>query len=437
MEFAKYVASLRKKKGMTQKELADALGFTPQGISRFESLDSSFDLSLIPTLCKTLDCSLMDIYQRAEEPSYAPFPFDTTLVGENILKLREKAKMTQSALAQDAGITERSLRAYERGKALPSYQATERIAKALGVDLASLFVKAEEEEGEAAPPVKKYMFLWGAVSLGVTAVVLAIVLTLGGINGHWWDTSSSTRNDPSASRHTTQYVADYPYYLSASLERQSFSHIGDEIEFTLFDPEDTFAFDESSQYTFSFSPAEPSLNMEVECVSLGGGRAKAKLVSGKTGDIGFVHVTFDEHDYYDVFYLRYFTGEEVTTSGTGETFTEASITFTGQSVLTVKYSRSMSFEGQCFFLNDLNPVQYTAGYWHTDCKQFPSKVINSEAEYIGYSAPGYAHLFTITLPDPSKTSLTDVTCFFAVKVEDEEAGERLFFLSPGTIHAVR
>lgn len=101
-----YVASFRKKKGMSQKELADILGFTPHGISRFESSDSAFDLNLVPLLWKTLDCSLNGLYARADDPKYVSFPFDVSLLAQNMRDMRIKKGLSQAMLASAVAINE-------------------------------------------------------------------------------------------------------------------------------------------------------------------------------------------------------------------------------------------------------------------------------------------------------------------------------------------
>ena len=156
MRFSRYVQSLRTKRGITQKQLAEMLGFTPQAISRFESLDSHFDLTLLESLCKALDCSVLDMDQRnVDSPQYEFIPMDLNAISTRIKSLREEKNLTQEALSASAKITVRSLRTYEKGEALPSYQTLELLSDALGVKPHELMMIPEAPKKEGRRPKRK------------------------------------------------------------------------------------------------------------------------------------------------------------------------------------------------------------------------------------------------------------------------------------------
>lgn len=60
-------------------------------------------------------------------------------IGENIRKKREKAGITQSELAEQAGITQAMLCWIEQGKRNPSLPSCEKIAHLLGCKISELF----------------------------------------------------------------------------------------------------------------------------------------------------------------------------------------------------------------------------------------------------------------------------------------------------------
>lgn len=60
-------------------------------------------------------------------------------IGENIRKKREKAGITQSELAEQAGITQAMLCWIEQGKRNPSLLSCEKIAHLLGCKISELF----------------------------------------------------------------------------------------------------------------------------------------------------------------------------------------------------------------------------------------------------------------------------------------------------------
>ena len=62
-----------------------------------------------------------------------------TRVGKNLQKLRRERDLTQEDVAHKANLHQTYLSGVEGGKRNPSIVALDRIAKALGVDVARLF----------------------------------------------------------------------------------------------------------------------------------------------------------------------------------------------------------------------------------------------------------------------------------------------------------
>ena len=61
------------------------------------------------------------------------------LLGQNIASLRKKKKISQITLSLDSGIARSFLADLERGKANPSVSTLIKIARALGVEVRTLF----------------------------------------------------------------------------------------------------------------------------------------------------------------------------------------------------------------------------------------------------------------------------------------------------------
>lgn len=57
----KRIAELRRKKGITQEEMADKLGVTAQAVSKWENDQSCPDISLLPKLAKMLDITVDEL----------------------------------------------------------------------------------------------------------------------------------------------------------------------------------------------------------------------------------------------------------------------------------------------------------------------------------------------------------------------------------------
>lgn len=65
----KRIQALRKERGMTQKQLADAVGVTPQAVSKWETDESCPDITALPLLAGTLGVSVDTLLSGAESAS--------------------------------------------------------------------------------------------------------------------------------------------------------------------------------------------------------------------------------------------------------------------------------------------------------------------------------------------------------------------------------
>ena len=97
---SKYLSEKRKQRGLTQKDLAELLFYTPQALSRFEALDSAFSLSQADALRKALDCSLDDIFLRKlDDAHYEPSPFEIEQLGKLLSDTRKRKQVNQDVIA--------------------------------------------------------------------------------------------------------------------------------------------------------------------------------------------------------------------------------------------------------------------------------------------------------------------------------------------------
>lgn len=60
-KIGKFIAELRKKKGYTQEQLAEALGVTNRSVSRWENGKNMPDVSLFQPLCNQLDITVKEL----------------------------------------------------------------------------------------------------------------------------------------------------------------------------------------------------------------------------------------------------------------------------------------------------------------------------------------------------------------------------------------
>jgi len=61
MKINEQIAALRKKKGITQENLAQALGVTNQSVSKWESGQCCPDIQLLPELAKYFEVSIDEL----------------------------------------------------------------------------------------------------------------------------------------------------------------------------------------------------------------------------------------------------------------------------------------------------------------------------------------------------------------------------------------
>lgn len=58
----KKISELRKEKGITQEELAERLGVSPQAVSKWENDLSCPDIMLLPELAKLFDVTIDELF---------------------------------------------------------------------------------------------------------------------------------------------------------------------------------------------------------------------------------------------------------------------------------------------------------------------------------------------------------------------------------------
>jgi transcriptional regulator with XRE-family HTH domain len=96
----------RVKLGMTQSELAAALGVTFQQIQKYEKGSNSVASSRIPDLCRQLEISPNDLFggsdtMENEEPRLSPWAIKTTCTLQQLpTSLRQSVETLIGALAQ-------------------------------------------------------------------------------------------------------------------------------------------------------------------------------------------------------------------------------------------------------------------------------------------------------------------------------------------------
>lgn len=182
MTFAERLKELRKRKGLTQTQLADALGVHLQTVSKWERGVTEPDISLIGETAAALGVTV-------EELAGVPVPdetftgtFSAVGMGRCIAALRKAKGESQEALAGVFGASGDTVSKWERGVACPGIDALAALAEHFEVPVSRIYFGIEPEERVIALPQAKkrrrrsFTFIAACALLCVTAILLAVLL---------------------------------------------------------------------------------------------------------------------------------------------------------------------------------------------------------------------------------------------------------------------
>jgi transcriptional regulator with XRE-family HTH domain len=125
-----YLAARRQKLGLTQKDLAEAAGYSVQAISRFEKGETQISLASLPAICNLLHLSLSDLFLRSETPYPPAKPLEKInpdVLASSLKNLRGKAHYSRNKEAQLLGVSPKTIFNYEAGFSLPALDVMDRI----------------------------------------------------------------------------------------------------------------------------------------------------------------------------------------------------------------------------------------------------------------------------------------------------------------------
>ena len=80
-KFAVNLLELRKKRGLTQEELAKKLGVTFQAVSKWENAKAAPDIFLLPTMAGVFGCTIDQLFQGVKRE---PIRIDKLMVGSMV-----------------------------------------------------------------------------------------------------------------------------------------------------------------------------------------------------------------------------------------------------------------------------------------------------------------------------------------------------------------
>lgn len=339
MPLSKYVAEKRKRRNLTQKELAELLYYTPQALSRFESVDSAFPLDQADALCKALDCSLDEVVRRQiEDTHYAPLPFELSELGGYLSAQRRYRDISQEEMAAECDVSTRSLRNYESGKSMISLQTLDVFCSKLGI-LPSELSKPLEVPQEMPPKRRRRWILpFSLTGVGAILIVLVVVLVVNYMRPIPVDDLSPTSlnvgpmsnsiysedsepivitsevessSDDGIGKYGLEIHEGVPNFLQVSYPTNRFTKIGEAIVITLSDAYDETTVQLKNRGEWDIQPVLRNNSMEFSFERVGPNRIEMKLLAGENGGGTPLNISLYDAWHYNLGFFYYRTEEPV------------------------------------------------------------------------------------------------------------------------------
>jgi DNA-binding XRE family transcriptional regulator len=182
MDFLEYLSKRRKELGISQSELAVALGYSDTAICKIESGISAPPMSILPALANKLSLRLDDLLLLSPEPQELKtpnLPYSWEIVAHNLRAVRLANHMRQKEAAEKIGVNKRSLVTYEKGDACPNIQAFFNLMPLLPSKPSDFFYEILYPEIQSSPSFYRRgpsRFLTFSLGLLVGGAVLGSIL---------------------------------------------------------------------------------------------------------------------------------------------------------------------------------------------------------------------------------------------------------------------
>ena len=142
MELNEFISHRRKELGLSLTQLASAINYTPQAISRIEKGIVSVSLTLVVPLSRTLKVSIKSFINsdiNSIEPYKEKGEFDNIAFCTYLNKIIKEKDITQSSVVNATGINRNKFSKITRGESLPTIQEFKKLAEYFNVGYEELF----------------------------------------------------------------------------------------------------------------------------------------------------------------------------------------------------------------------------------------------------------------------------------------------------------
>lgn len=225
-DFAGRLKEYRKRKGLTQTQVADALGVHLQTVSKWERGVSEPDISLLGEIAATLGVTVEELAGAPVGDETFTGGFSAVALGKCIAALRKAKGESQETLAQTAGTSGDTVSKWERGVVCPDAEALVALAAHFGVPLSKLYYGISPEEKTIdLPQAKKrkrrsVTFIAACVLICITVVLVAVLLPAPVTEGVAAEIFGVTVGE------TVYDVAEGEWFTPVSPEREGYEFLG-------------------------------------------------------------------------------------------------------------------------------------------------------------------------------------------------------------------
>ena len=141
MDFKRLVI-LRKKKDLSQREMAKILNISKSTYARWETTEEIIPLKHLAKLCKYFNVTMDYVLGLDKQNNFHDYNYNIGInknyIGKNIKKLREKNNLSQRDLAKIFNTSQSTISAYENGHTLILTIFAYQIAKKFNISIDSL-----------------------------------------------------------------------------------------------------------------------------------------------------------------------------------------------------------------------------------------------------------------------------------------------------------
>lgn len=158
MELREYISKRRKLLGISQSDMAGALGYTDTAVSKIESGASTPPISILPSLANVLKIDLNDLLLKTDNPETLVTPnapYDWKTVSLNLRAIRLANHLRQKEASETIGVNKRTLVTYEKGDACPNWDVLSKILALCPGKPSDFFYATLYPEIQASPSFRK------------------------------------------------------------------------------------------------------------------------------------------------------------------------------------------------------------------------------------------------------------------------------------------